>query len=121
MDLAPTFIEIAGAEYPTVDSIRPMLGETMTDFLAGKSDAVHGDDYVTVLSHRGRSFLRQGRWKIVTTERPFNEDDFRLYDVVADPGEIYDLADAEPEKLTELVELWRVERKKMGIVLPEDL
>ena len=121
MDLAPTFIDIAGAEYPSDGSVSPMLGESMTEFLAGKSEQVHDDDYVTVLSHRGQAFLRQGRWKILTTERPFDEANFRLYDIVADPGEIYDLADSEPEKLAELIALWRVERRKLGIILPEDL
>jgi len=121
MDLAPTFLEIAGAEYPNGGSVRPMLGESMTDFLAGNSDAVHDDDYVTVLSHRGHSYLRRGQWKIVTTEGPFDESNFELYDVVADPGEIDNLSESDPDKLAELIALWRIKRKEMGIVLPEDL
>jgi len=121
MDLAPTFLETGNAQYPTDGSVKPILGESMVDFLAGKSDAIHDDDYVTVLSHRGRSYLRQGTWKIVTTDGPFDESNFELYNVVADPGEIYDLAEDEPEKLAELIELWRVERKNLGIILPQDL
>ena len=121
MDLAPTFLEIGNAQYPTDGSVKPILGESMIDFLAGNSDAIHDDDYVTVLSHRGRSYLRQGAWKIVTTDGPFDESSFELYDILADPGEIYNLAEDEPEKLAELVELWRVERKELGIILPEDL
>jgi arylsulfatase len=121
MDLAPTFLEIGNAQYPTDGSVKPILGESMIDFLAGNSDAIHDDDYVTVLSHRGRSYLRQGPWKIVTTHGPFDESNFELYNVVADPGEIYNLAEDEPEKLAELIELWRVERKNLGIILPQDL
>jgi arylsulfatase len=121
MDLAPTFLEIAGAQYPTDGSVRPMLGESMVEFLSGKSDAIHDDDYVTVLSHGGRSYLRQGPWKIVTTERPFAESNFELYDLIVDPGEIHNLAEKEPEKLAELIELWRIHRKELGIILPEDL
>jgi len=121
MDFAPTFLEIAGAQYPIDDSIKPMLGTSLNDFLAGKSDAIHDSEYITVLSHGGRAFLRQGPWKIVTTEKPFDESKFELYDVVADPGEIRNLAKLEPEKLAELIALWRVKRKEMGIILPEDL
>lgn len=121
MDLAPTFLEIAGASYPDDGSVKPILGESMTDFLAGKSEAIHDQEYVTVLSHRGQAFLRKGDWKIVTTDRPFDESKFELYDLSADPGESNNLAESEPEKLTELIEIWRVERKKMGIILPEDL
>ena len=121
MDLAPTFLQIAGATYPDDGSVSPMLGESMQDYLAGKSDTVHDDDYLTILSHKGRAYVRQGQWKIVTTERPFDESKFELYDVVADPGEIYNLAESEPEKLAELIAIWRNERKELGIVLPEDL
>jgi len=121
MDLAPTFLQIAGATYPDDGSVSPMLGESMQDFLAGKSDAIHDDDYLTILSHKGRAYVRQGQWKIVTTERPFDESKFELYDVVADPGEIVNLAASEPEKLAELIAIWRSERKGLGIVLPEDL
>ncbi len=49
------------------------------------------------------------------------ESKFELYDVMADPGEIDNLAESEPEKLAELIDIWRTERKVMGIVLPEDL
>ena len=121
MDLAPTFLEVAGASYPDNGSVRPMLGESMTDFLAGNSAAIHDQEYVTILSHRGRAYLRKGHWKIVTTKSPFDESKFELYDLSVDPGESNNLALSEPEKLAELIEIWRVERKKMGIILPEDL
>jgi arylsulfatase A-like enzyme len=121
MDLAPTFLEIAGAEYPNDDSLKPILGESLTEFLAGNSEAIHDDDYVTILSHRGRSLVRQGRWKIVTTDGPFDESKFELFDVVADPGEMSNLAEAEPEVFAQLLEIWRTRRKEMGIIVPEDL
>jgi arylsulfatase len=121
MDLAPTFLEIAGAEYPKDDSLMSILGESLTDFLAGNSEAIHDDDYVTILSHRGRSLVRQGPWKIVTTDGPFDESKFELFDIVADPGEMNNLAETEPEVFAQLLEIWRTKRKEMGIILPEDL
>lgn len=121
MDLAPTFLEIAGAEYPDNEGLMPILGESMTDFLAGKSEAIHDDQYVTILSHRGRALVRQGRWKIVTTNGPFDESNFELFDVVADPGETNNLAEAEPEVFAGLLEIWRTGRRELGIILPEDL
>jgi len=121
MDLAPTFLEIAGAEYPSDNSVSPMLGESASQLLAGNSDAIHDDEYVTTQYTGGRVYLRQGQWKIATLERPFDESKFELFHLASDPTESVNLADDEPEKFAELIGLWRVERKNLGIILPQDL
>ena len=121
MDLAPTFLDIAGAFYPHDGSARPMLGESLTHLLAGEADAVHDENYVTALYHGGHAYLRQGNWKISNLEPPFDEAAFELFNLVSDPGEANNLADEEPEKLAELIELWRGQREKLGIILPQDL
>jgi len=121
MDLAPTFLELAGATYPDDGSVEPMLGESMLPFLHGESEQIHDDQYVTTMSHWGRTFLRQGKWKIVTLEPPFDESKFELFDLSVDPGETTNLAEAESEKYAELIDLWRSERRRFGIILPEDL
>ena len=41
--------------------------------------------------------------------------------ICADPGETSDLAESHAEKYEELLEIWRDERRKLGIVLPQDL
>jgi hypothetical protein len=52
MDLAPTYLELAGASCPATEGIRPMLGESLVDYLAGRKVAPHDDNYVTVHAHR---------------------------------------------------------------------
>ncbi len=121
MDLAPTFLEIAGATYPDDGSVAPMLGESMNAFLAGESEAVHDDSYVTTLYHWGRAYLRQGNWKIANLEGPFSEADFELFNLAEDPGETTNLAESHPEKYKEMIGLWRQQRRKLGIILPQDL
>jgi arylsulfatase len=118
MDVAPTLLELAGASYPEDEHVRPMLGESMAPLLAGERDRVHEEDYVTVLHHAGRAVVRQGRWKLVSLEPPFDEETMQLYDLVADPGETRDLRDAMPQRHAEMLELWRSERARLGIVLP---
>ena len=93
----------------------------MTGVLPGAEAAVHGDDYVTALYHRGRAFLRKGTWKIVNLDAPFDESALELYNLADDPGETVNLADSHPEKYRELIDDWRRERKRLGIVLPQDL
>ena len=119
MDLMPTFLELASARYPE-DKV-PMRGESARAFLAGEADAVHGDGYVTALAYQQRAFVRRGDWKLMTLEQPFDERDFELYNLAADPGETTDLSGQYPEKRAELLQLWRRERRALGITLPEDL
>jgi len=119
MDLMPTFLEIAGAGYPA-DKV-PMRGESARAWLAGEADAVHDDRYVTMLMHRQRAFIRQGDWKLVSIEEPFDEAGFALYDLAEDPGETTDLSGSHADVRDALIELWRTERRAVGIILPEDL
>ena len=121
MDLAPTFLDLANVEYPQSEQIKPILGTSMLPYIKGEQNSVHDEEYVTALFHLGRAFLRQGNWKITVLEQPFDESKFELFNLVSDPGETIDLASEYPDKYKELIDIWRVERKKLGIILPEDL
>lgn len=121
MDLAPTFLELAGVGYPHTGAIQPMRGKSIADLLSGVSQTVHDASYVTVHSHRGRAYIRQGRWKLTNLEGPFEEADLELFDLDADPGETRDLAAIRQKEYQHMLELWRVERKALQILLPEDL
>ena len=100
---------------------RPLLGESMVKLLQGSSDAVHSDDYITTFSHRGRAYVRQGKWKLVNLDRPFDESVMELFDLEVDPGETRNLAKEYPEQYQHMLNLWRTERTKLGIILPQDL
>ena len=119
MDIMPTLLELAQTGYPQ-DKI-PMLGESAAGFLAGEAEAIHAADYVTAFSHAQLSFLRQGDWKLLSLGRPFDERYFELFNLADDPGETTDLSDQNPVKRQELIELWRDHRRRLGIVLPQDL
>jgi arylsulfatase len=121
MDLAPTFLELAGATHPDGDPVQAQRGASMLPLLADGSTPIHDDSYVTVHTHRGRMLLRQGNWKLTNLDPPYDESKLELFNLETDPGETRDLRTEEPEKFQHLLELWRLERKALGIVLPEDL
>ncbi|MFV1988296.1 MAG: arylsulfatase [Gemmatimonadota bacterium] len=120
MDLAPTFLEVAGARYPSDGSVWPMLGESMLARLSDSTRSTHSEDYVTTFFHRGRAYVREGPWKLVNMDGPLDEADFELFDVEADPGETRDLAAVEPERYVRMIELWREKRQELGILLLEE-
>ena len=121
MDIAPTFIEAANGKYPDDGSVEPMQGISLTPLLLGETGSIHPDDEVFVMFHRNQAFVRQGKWKLTNIERPFDEKNFTLHNIETDPGETTDLSGTNPEKRQELLEIWRTERKELGIVLPLDL
>ena len=47
------------------------------------------------------------------------DDQWRLYNLVSDPGEQIDLAKEEPERLKTLIEQWENYAKETGVIVPD--
>ena len=45
----------------------------------------------------------QGDWKVLRMPQPFGNDQWGLYNLKEDPGELYDVSDQYPEKKAELI------------------
>lgn len=118
-DLAPTFYEIAGATYP--DGLADMTGISILPILTKQVDTVRSESDVTVFFQSHHAGLWQGQWKLVNVQVPFDEKNFELFNLKDDPGETHDLSADKPGMRTELIALWRTERRRLGILLPEDL
>ena len=115
IDLMPTFIEAAGARYPTEvagTTIQPMEGVSLLPALAGES--LHRSAPLG-FEHHGNLALRDGRWKIVSAFRRDQPRKWELYDMVADRTELSDLAASHPEKLRELVKKWQAWADRVGV------
>ena len=120
MDLAPTFLELAGIKYPATYNnkrVTPMLGESCLSFVRGKANAVHANNYAFGLEHDGRCLLIKENWKITNIKRPFDETAFALYNLSQDLGETTDLSKSNPKKFTEMMNEWQIFKKKAGIIL----
>jgi arylsulfatase A-like enzyme len=121
MDIAPTFYELAGTSYP--DSYKnkklfPMKGSSLKGLLSKTEIQVHTDDYVFGLEHAGRAMLRKGDWKILSNDRPFSRDSFKLYDLSNDLAELNDLREMEPEKYQELLNEWDQFAEEIRVQFP---
>ncbi len=116
VDLVPTILDLLGVEMPA-----RIKGHVQSPF-DGVSMAYSFDD-ATVPSARqtqfysmlgSRGIWHEG-WKAVTTHPTiagwghFNDDTWELYHVETDRSELHDLADEQPDRLRELVNLWYAE------------
>jgi arylsulfatase A-like enzyme len=114
-------MKLAGTSYP--DSYKnkklfPMKGSSLKGLLSKTEIQVHTDDYVFGLEHAGRAMLRKGDWKILSNDRPFSRDSFKLYDLSNDLAELNDLREMEPEKYQELLNEWDQFAEEIRVQFP---
>ncbi len=120
MDMAPTFLELAGGTYPSSYDNRPLapyMGNSLLPFLREEQNNVHKNDYVMGWELFGRCALRQDNWKITKVEAPFGKGKFELFNLDEDPTELNDVALEYPEKYKELLSEWELYVKDAGVIL----
>jgi arylsulfatase len=113
MDFLPTFMEIAGTEHPGAGTfggreINDIRGRSAWAHLTGRADVVHDGAYSVGWSRGGGGSLIRGGYKIINTVPPGQRGttEWRLYDLINDPGEHQDLAAEHPEMVAEMVTEW---------------
>src|SRR4030095_8344797 len=119
LDLAPTIYEVLGVEAPEVHRGVEQLPVTGTSLVYSWAKAPTPTrktiQYFEQMGHRG---IWKDGWKAVTYHHkgtPFDEDQWELYHLDEDFSESRDLAEAEPEKLAELIDAWWAEAETHGV------
>ncbi|GME43308.1 putative arylsulfatase protein [Neofusicoccum parvum] len=128
MDIAPTFLELAGLKHPgTVykgREIAPLRGASWTKFIEAVRGSeekrvkttVHPEDYVVGFEVAGSAGLIKGRWKLTYVPFPKGPQRWELFDLLEDPGETTDLKEKEPKVFEELLGEWERYKKEVGVV-----
>ncbi len=122
MDLAPTFLDLAGTTHPSIykgQKITPYKGTSLLPFLSKKKSYVHNDDYVMGWELFGRCAIRQGNWKITKIESPFGNGEFAMFDMEKDPTESHDLSKQNPQIYKEMLLHWDDYVKDNGVIMAE--
>ncbi len=119
MDFLPTFMEIAGTEHPGASTfqgreINDIRGRSAWQYLTGQADTIHLDTDVAGWDSGDGGALIRGGYKVINTVapgQPRDTTDWRLYNLVADPGEHNDLSAEHPEMVSEMVAEWEANWK----------
>ena len=123
LDFAPTFMELAHADYPSDyqgRALPPLAGESMVDHLFGNDGQIHGPDYVVGMEIFNRRALFKRGWKIVYANAPWGTDDWELYNLAEDATEQRNLATSRPDKLQEMLQAWEHYVRRNGVILAPD-
>ena len=107
IDLMPTFLELAGADYPTQlagKEIYSLPGKSLVPVFSGKDvprEALFWE-------HEGNRAVRRGKWKLVSRAvfRPPYTGPWELYDLEQDRTETRNLVAQYPEIADEMAALW---------------
>jgi arylsulfatase A-like enzyme len=121
MDLMPTFLSVAGADYPEVyhgQAIVPLEGKSILPLLSGNS-LPDLDSRGIGWSAYGMDAYRRGNWKALRLPEPYGNGQWQLYDLAADPGEINDLASEFPERVESLAKDWENYAEVNGVIKPD--
>ena len=125
IDIVPTVLEVLGLQASEIYNgyaQKPIEGVSfagsLTDPYAENGKHVQ---YYEMFGSRG---LWSSGWKAVTHHKPasggdFINDTWELYNISADPSEVYDLASDYPTKLEEMILLWFVQAERFN-ALPLD-
>ncbi len=124
MDLAPTFLELAGVEHPRIwkgRSVAPLQGKSLVPHFAKPVLERAGPHEQLAFAFAEGRALRRRRWKITWMPPPFGTDTWRLYRIDLDPSELYDKAKKKPAKVAELEALGLEYAKRNGVRIPRGL
>jgi arylsulfatase A-like enzyme len=111
IDVMPTLLEIAGAEYPKTfdgNTIHPLRGISLSPAFSGKPLVRTAPMFS---EHENNAFMMDGDWKLVGREvaapKGPDESKWELYNLAADRTELNNLAGKYPERVDQMFRAWK--------------
>jgi hypothetical protein len=75
-----------------------VTGRSLRPVIAGEVSSVYGDADTVGYELAGNGALFQGGYKLVVNQPPVGDGRWRLFNLTEDPGEVIDLAAADPAR-----------------------
>lgn len=121
MDILPTVLDLAHTPHPgrrfRNRSVLVPRGQSWLPYLRGQSARIHSKEHVTGWELFGQQAIRQGDWKAIYIPAPNGPEQWQLYHLASDPGEVHDVAGEQPKVLKRLLDYWAEYVAETGTIL----
>ena len=117
MNIMPTLVEVAAAEYPDYhngNQILPMEGASLVPLFRD----VRNPERLLGFDHQGAKARRRGDWKVVWSKRMPYTIDWERYNLASDRCETEDLADEHLGLVADMVSKWKAWAQRVGVQYP---
>ena len=120
IDVMPTCISLAGAEYPTTykgHNIHPLAaeGRSLLPLISGEGE--WNGERTLFWEHENGRAVRVGDWKMTS----LRNGGWQLFDLSKDYSETNNVAAEHPDKVREMKALWNNWAKSVGLKVEEDM
>lgn len=124
LDVAPTLLDLAGISTESGErngkTALPFKGASMASPFQGDHSPVHPEGYWMGWELGNHRAIRMDDWKLVMTQPPWGEGEWKLYNVREDPSESTDLSETQPQIFAMMLEKWEEYVAENGVALLED-
>jgi arylsulfatase len=124
MDLAPTFLEVAGVALPGSvykgRAVHPIIGLSLLPALEHRSEHVRDPGAVLAWEMNDNGYVIRDNWKLVWVAGKYGPTPkgWQLFDLSTDRAETKDLSTTRPEIVKQLNAAWEQYAAANGVVLP---
>lgn len=119
-DVTPTILSMAGVAQPgeryAGRPVLPMIGRDLTPLLTGEAERVYNEDDAVGYELTGHAALFQGDYKLVVNQPPLGDGQWRLFNIVEDPGETVDLASIQPATFQRMLSRYQRYQRENGVL-----
>ena len=119
-DISPTILSLAGVSPPAERyagrPVQTITGRDLAPLLSGVAERVYGPDDAVGYELTDHGVLFQGDYKLVVNQPPAGDGQWRLFNIVKDPGETVDLSASQALRFQRMLSRYEQYRRDNKVV-----
>jgi arylsulfatase A-like enzyme len=119
-DISPTILSLTGVSQPEERfagrPVQAITGRDLTPLLSGSAERVYGPDDTVGYELTDHGVLFQGDYKLVINQPPRGDGQWRLFNIVNDPGETADLSASQALRFQRMLSQYEQYRRDNKVV-----